>query len=101
SYNPDADQGGFANDGKYRVYGYYSVETDGSLKQITDGSFANYPESAPNHWLSRYLLTYKPDASPGDVGISVFDGLSERLKTVGFRGGIIWYLPCATVANMV
>ena len=80
-YKPDADQGRFPDEGKYRVYGYYSVETDGSLKLITNGSFANYPESEPNHWLSQYLLTYKPDASPGDVGISVFDRLSERVKT--------------------
>ena len=80
SYNPDADQGGFANDGKYRVYGYYSVETDGSLKQITDGSFANYPESAPNHWLSQYLLTYKPGVDSGDVAVDIFDALLKPLQ---------------------
>ncbi|MBQ9127691.1 MAG: hypothetical protein IJY15_08025, partial [Thermoguttaceae bacterium] len=80
SYNPDADQGGFANDGKYRVYGYYSVETNGSLKLITNGSFANYPESAPNHWLSQYLLTYKPGVDSGDVAVDIFDALLKPLQ---------------------
>ena len=80
-YKPDADQGDFGYEGKFRVYGYYSVEADGSLKLLTNGSFKDYPEIAPNHWLSQYLLTYKPGVDSGDVGIFVFDGLTERLKT--------------------
>lgn len=80
SYNPDADQGHFGKDGKYSIYGYYSVETDGSLKLITDGSFANYPESAPYHWLSKYLLTYKPGVDSSDVAVDIFDALLKPLQ---------------------
>ncbi|MBQ7815223.1 MAG: hypothetical protein IJ387_12120 [Thermoguttaceae bacterium] len=86
SYNPDADQGYFGQDGKYLIYGYYSVETDGSLKLITDGSFANYPESAPYHWLSKYLLTYKPGISAEDLAVETYDNILPNAQDWARRG---------------
>lgn len=82
SYKPEADQGRFPDEGKFIVVGYYSVERDGTLKLLTDGSFSGYPESAPNTWLGQYLLNYKPglDETASDVGVNIFDALLKPLQ---------------------
>lgn len=85
-YKPDADQGGFGYEGKFRVYGYYSVEADGSLKLLTNGSFKDYPEIAPNHWLSQYLLTYKPGISAEDLAVETYDNILPNAQDWSRRG---------------